>query len=158
MITLRWTLNKPSCQSACADAKVSAIFLCGSFSCAISYRRLALLRKIIPDIHLWLSYIFVGLCIIYIYGYWRNVRSRGLDISLVGFFFGVFMDRDGVQVHKNDANIQPSSTEHAILLAGVANRRAGFGSSCIAGSWSQHQYKNAYSTLTRDKFTSFIRL
>jgi len=68
------------------------------------------------------------------------------------------MDRDGVQVHKNDANIQPSSTEQAILLAGGANRRAGFGSSCIARSWSQHQYKNAYSTLTQDKFIIVVIL
>ena len=59
MITFRWTLNQPGCQSACAVAKVCARFLCRSFSCAISYRRLALPWIIIRDIPIYDYHIFL---------------------------------------------------------------------------------------------------
>ena len=47
----------------------------------------------------------------HVYGYWPSVRSRWLDIGQV--LFCVFMDQDGVEVHKeaNQSGYEPLKLE-----------------------------------------------
>ena len=56
------------------------------------------------------AYAFVGQAVCRLLT--KLVRSRWLNIGLILFFFCMFMDRDGVEVHKhakkNRANIQTS--------------------------------------------------